>query len=106
MSSCLDLSGFFEKEVRMEVFDITFTLFIYSSLPKEIPTRIHAYLLDLQDVSERNIRFTSNLFAKDLIERLQDIVTEMGFTVQKKNGIVSIVAYIIKSFLSLTIANK
>ncbi|KAJ7980477.1 Non-specific serine/threonine protein kinase [Quillaja saponaria] len=52
MSSCLDLSGFFEKE----------------------------------DVSERKIRFTSNHSAKDLIEKIEDIVTEMGFRVQKKNG--------------------
>ncbi|TXG71501.1 hypothetical protein EZV62_000080 [Acer yangbiense] len=52
MSSCLDLSGFFEKE----------------------------------DVSERNIRFTSNRSANDLLERIKDIVTEMGFRVQIKNG--------------------
>ncbi|KAF7837636.1 CBL-interacting serine/threonine-protein kinase 1-like isoform X1 [Senna tora] len=57
MSSCLDLSGFFEKE----------------------------------DVSERKIRFTSNLSVKDLIERLEDIVTEMGYTVQKKNGKLKVV---------------
>ncbi|KAE8731017.1 CBL-interacting protein kinase 21 [Hibiscus syriacus] len=50
MSSCLDLSGFFEKE----------------------------------DVSERKIRFTSNL--KDLLARIQDTVTEMGFRVQMRNG--------------------
>ncbi|KAK8471023.1 hypothetical protein PHAVU_003G121600 [Phaseolus vulgaris] len=52
MSSCLDLSGFFEKE----------------------------------DVSERKIRFTSNLSVKDLIERIEDTVTEMEFIVQRKNG--------------------
>ncbi|KAJ1403015.1 Serine/threonine-protein kinase, active site [Sesbania bispinosa] len=52
MSSCLDLSGFFEKE----------------------------------DVSERKIRFTSNLSAKDLIEKIEDAATEMEFRVQKKNG--------------------
>ncbi|KAF4364853.1 hypothetical protein G4B88_025572 [Cannabis sativa] len=52
MSSCLDLSGFFEKE----------------------------------DVSERKIRFTSNYSAKELLERIEDIVIEMGFCVQKKNG--------------------
>ncbi|KAF8387732.1 hypothetical protein HHK36_026386 [Tetracentron sinense] len=57
MSSCLDLSGFFEKE----------------------------------DVSERKIRFTSNYTPKDLTERIEDIVTGMGFRVQKKNGKVSIV---------------
>ncbi|XVE82373.1 hypothetical protein DITRI_Ditri15bG0143000 [Diplodiscus trichospermus] len=52
MSSCLDLSGFFEKE----------------------------------DVSERKIRFTSNHSVKDLLARIQDTVTEMGFRVQMKNG--------------------
>ncbi|GFZ13826.1 CBL-interacting protein kinase 1 [Actinidia rufa] len=52
MSSCLDLSGFFEKE----------------------------------DVSERKIRFTSNHSPKELLERIEDIVTQMGFRVQKKNG--------------------
>ncbi|KAL4313228.1 hypothetical protein GQ457_01G020860 [Hibiscus cannabinus] len=52
MSSCLDLSGFFEKE----------------------------------DVSERKIRFASNLSGKDLLGRIQDTVTEMGFRVQMRNG--------------------
>ncbi|KAF7145518.1 hypothetical protein RHSIM_Rhsim04G0250000 [Rhododendron simsii] len=52
MSSCLDLSGFFEKE----------------------------------DVSERKIRFTSNHSPKELLERIEDIVTQMGFRVQKKKG--------------------
>jgi 5'-AMP-activated protein kinase catalytic alpha subunit len=52
MSSCLDLSGFFEKE----------------------------------DVSERKIRFTSNHSPKELLQRIENIVTEMGFGVQKKNA--------------------
>ncbi|MBA0739724.1 hypothetical protein Gogos_012962, partial [Gossypium gossypioides] len=52
MSSCLDLSGFFEKE----------------------------------DVSERKIRFTSNRSGKDLLAKIQDTVTEMGFRVQMRNG--------------------
>ncbi|KAK2412258.1 CBL-interacting serine/threonine-protein kinase 1 [Trifolium repens] len=52
MSSCLDLSGFFEKE----------------------------------DVSERKIRFTANLSAKDLMTKIENDVTEMEFRVQKKNG--------------------
>ncbi|OIV97320.1 hypothetical protein TanjilG_07072 [Lupinus angustifolius] len=56
MSSCLDLSGFFEKE----------------------------------DVSERKIRFTSHHSPKDLIERIEDIVTEMGFIVQKRNGMLKV----------------
>ncbi|KAL5700411.1 cAMP-dependent protein kinase [Ranunculus cassubicifolius] len=52
MSSCLDLSGFFEKE----------------------------------DVSERKIRFTSSYSPKDLLEKIEDIVVEMGFHVRKRNG--------------------
>ncbi|OVA13524.1 Protein kinase domain [Macleaya cordata] len=52
MSSCLDLSGFFEKE----------------------------------DAAERKIRFTSNYSPKDLLEKIEDIVTEMGLQVRKKNG--------------------
>lgn len=52
MSSCLDLSGFFEKE----------------------------------DVSERKIRFTSNLTPRELFERIENIVTNMGFQVQRKHG--------------------
>ncbi|KAF9597326.1 hypothetical protein IFM89_017229 [Coptis chinensis] len=52
MSSCLDLSGFFEKE----------------------------------DVSERKIRFTSNYSPKDLLEKIEDIVIEMGFRVRQQNG--------------------
>lgn len=39
-----------------------------------------------EDVSERKIRFTSNHSAKDLLERIEDTVTQMGFRVQKKNG--------------------
>ncbi|WCJ23206.1 CBL-interacting protein kinase 1 [Euphorbia peplus] len=57
MSSCLDLSGFFEKE----------------------------------DVSERKVRFTSNHSMKDLLEKIEDIVTEMGFRIQKKNGRLKVV---------------
>ncbi|PHU18289.1 CBL-interacting serine/threonine-protein kinase 1 [Capsicum chinense] len=52
MSSCLDLSGFFEKE----------------------------------DVSERKIRFTSSLSPKQLLERIENMVTQMGFHVQKRHG--------------------
>ncbi|XP_073029909.1 CBL-interacting serine/threonine-protein kinase 1-like [Primulina eburnea] len=52
MSSCLDLSGFFEKE----------------------------------DVSERKIRFTSNHSPKELLDRIEETVIQMGFHVQKKNG--------------------
>ncbi|MBA0748355.1 hypothetical protein Gogos_005192 [Gossypium gossypioides] len=64
----------------------------------ESPTLINAFqligmssYLDLsgffekEDVSERKIRFTSNHSAKDLLARIQDIVTEMGFRVQMKN---------------------
>nr|GMD79190.1 CBL-interacting serine/threonine-protein kinase 1 [Ipomoea batatas] len=52
MSSCLDLSRFFEKE----------------------------------DVSERKIRFTSNLSPKELLVRIENTVINMGFQVQRKNG--------------------
>ncbi|KAG9459958.1 hypothetical protein H6P81_004466 [Aristolochia fimbriata] len=66
---------------------------------QEVPTLINAFqligmssYLDLsgffeeEDVSERKIRFTSNYSAKDLIERMECIVTKLGFRVQKKNG--------------------
>ncbi|GKV10448.1 hypothetical protein SLEP1_g21809 [Rubroshorea leprosula] len=39
-----------------------------------------------EDVSQRKILFTSNHSAKDLLARMKDTVTEMGFRVQKKNG--------------------
>ncbi|XP_006349867.1 CBL-interacting serine/threonine-protein kinase 1-like [Solanum tuberosum] len=52
MSSCLDLSGFFENE----------------------------------DVSERKIRFTSNLSPKELLDRIENLAVQMGFQVQKKSG--------------------
>ncbi|KAI5651007.1 hypothetical protein M9H77_37012 [Catharanthus roseus] len=57
MSSCLDLSGFFEQE----------------------------------DVSERKIRFTSTYSPKELLERIEHTVTQMGFHVQKKNGKLKVV---------------
>ncbi|KAL4203000.1 hypothetical protein AMTRI_Chr02g266330 [Amborella trichopoda] len=44
-----------------------------------------------EDASERKIRFTSNYSEKDLLERIEDIVTEMGFRVQKKNGKLKVV---------------
>lgn len=66
MSSCLDLSGFFEKE----------------------------------DVSERKIRFTSNHSAKDLLEKIESTVTEMGFRVLKKNGRVRFLATISNTLFS------
>ncbi|KAJ8425098.1 hypothetical protein Cgig2_011501 [Carnegiea gigantea] len=39
-----------------------------------------------EDVSERKIRFTSNLAHKKLLARIENIVTRMGYHVQKKNG--------------------
>ncbi|KAJ9546324.1 hypothetical protein OSB04_018867 [Centaurea solstitialis] len=57
MSSCLDLSGFFEKE----------------------------------DVSERKVRFTSTCTPRNLLERIENTVSEMGFGVQKKNGKLKVV---------------
>ncbi|XP_038906627.1 CBL-interacting serine/threonine-protein kinase 1-like [Benincasa hispida] len=53
MSSCLDLSGFFEKE----------------------------------DITERKIRFTTNHSTKEhILNRMEDLVTDMGFLVHKKEG--------------------
>lgn len=40
----------------------------------------------LQDVSERKIRFTSDHSPKELLEKIVDIVTEMGLQVQKGHG--------------------
>ncbi|KAK7411770.1 hypothetical protein VNO78_03208 [Psophocarpus tetragonolobus] len=48
-------------------------------------------LFEQEDVSERKIRFTSIHSPKDLVERIQDIVTEMGFRVQKKNGMLKVI---------------
>lgn len=45
-------------------------------------------LFEEEDISERKIRFTSIHSAKDLVERIEDIVTKMGFRIQKKNGMV------------------
>ncbi|GAB4859010.1 CBL-interacting serine/threonine-protein kinase 1 [Ancistrocladus abbreviatus] len=44
-----------------------------------------------EDVFERKIRFTSNLSHKDLIQRIEDTVTGMGFHVQKKNRMLKVV---------------
>ncbi|KAL0392218.1 UNVERIFIED_CONTAM: CBL-interacting serine/threonine-protein kinase [Sesamum radiatum] len=53
MSSCLDLSGFFEKE----------------------------------DVSEREIRFTAHHSPKELLDRIENTVMQMGSHVQKKKSV-------------------
>lgn len=65
----------------------------------ESPTLINAFeligmssSLDLsgffekEDVSERKIRFASNHSPKELLERIENTATQMGFGVQKKNG--------------------
>ncbi|WOK98168.1 CBL-interacting protein kinase 1 [Canna indica] len=52
MSSCLDLSGFFEEE----------------------------------DASGRKIRFTSNCPPEELLKKIEDVVTRMGFQVQRGHG--------------------
>ncbi|XP_059638115.1 CBL-interacting serine/threonine-protein kinase 1-like [Cornus florida] len=62
------------------------------------PTLINAFqligmssFLDLsgffekEDISERKMRFTSNHSSKELLERIENIVTRMGFQVQRKN---------------------
>lgn len=54
---------------------------------------------ELQDVSERKIRFASNLSVKDLIERIEDTATEMEFRVEKKNGKVSTITYVLLKLL-------
>uniref|UniRef100_A0A1J3D1T9 non-specific serine/threonine protein kinase n=1 Tax=Noccaea caerulescens TaxID=107243 RepID=A0A1J3D1T9_NOCCA len=41
---------------------------------------------ELENVSERRIRFTSNRSAKDLLEKIETAVKEMGFSVQKKHA--------------------
>ncbi|KAI3737827.1 hypothetical protein L2E82_27840 [Cichorium intybus] len=66
---------------------------------QESPTYINAFeligmswSLDLsgffekEDVSERKVRFTSTLLPKELLERIECIVTQMGFGVEKRNG--------------------
>ncbi|CAJ1975683.1 unnamed protein product [Sphenostylis stenocarpa] len=47
-------------------------------------------LFEKEDVSERKIRFTSTHTPKVLEERIEDIVTEMGYRVQKKNGMLKV----------------
>ncbi|KAJ6794200.1 CBL-interacting protein kinase 1-like [Iris pallida] len=41
---------------------------------------------ETEDVSERMIRFTSNYSPDNLFEKIEDIVTQMGFHVQKGHG--------------------
>lgn len=84
MSSYLDLSGFFEKEVREKLFLINSSHCSGNALFLTVCNLI--FPNTNQDVSERNIRFTSNHSAKDLLKKIEDMVTEMGFRVQKKNG--------------------
>ncbi|XP_072974982.1 CBL-interacting protein kinase 1-like [Typha angustifolia] len=43
-------------------------------------------LFEQEDASERMIRFTSNYAPKDLFEKIEDIVTGMGFQVHKRHG--------------------
>jgi len=43
-------------------------------------------LFEKEHVSERKIRFTSNHPPNDLYQKIEDIVTEMGFQVQRGNG--------------------
>lgn len=39
-----------------------------------------------EEVSERKIRFTSTYSPKELLERIENTVTQLGFHLQKKNG--------------------
>jgi 5'-AMP-activated protein kinase catalytic alpha subunit len=41
---------------------------------------------ETEKLSERQIRFTSNSLAKDLLENIETIFTEMGFCLQKKHA--------------------
>lgn len=59
----------------------------------------------IQDASERKIRFTSNYSAKELVERIEDIVIEMGFCVQKKNGMVCVLFYLVHSIVNCLTQN-
>ena len=78
MSSFLDLSGFFEKEVWL--------LFLSDCLIKSCTSMLRSRFNTVQDVSERKIRFTSNFSPKDLFEKIEDIVRRLGFQVQKGHG--------------------
>ena len=53
----------------------------------------------LNSISERKIRFASILSVKDLIDRIEDTVTEMEFRVEKKNGKVSTITYVLLKLL-------
>ncbi|KAK8940306.1 CBL-interacting protein kinase 1 [Platanthera guangdongensis] len=66
---------------------------------RNTPTLINAFQLigmsssldlsgffEQEDVSERKVRFTSNYSPKTLFEKIQEIVTDMGFQVQNGNG--------------------
>lgn len=44
-----------------------------------------------EDIFERKIRFTSNLSHMELLESIENIVTGMGYCVQKKNGRLKVV---------------
>ncbi|CAL5209762.1 unnamed protein product [Lathyrus oleraceus] len=70
----------------------------------ETPIRINAFeligmsssldlsrLFENEDVSERKIRFTTNLSAKDLMKKIEDSVADMEFRVQKKNGKIKVI---------------
>ncbi|KAG9459957.1 hypothetical protein H6P81_004465 [Aristolochia fimbriata] len=65
----------------------------------DAPTLINAFqligmssYLDLsgffekEDASDRKIMFTSNYSQKDIVERFEGIVSEMGYRIQKRNG--------------------
>ncbi|KAF5206730.1 hypothetical protein FRX31_003683, partial [Thalictrum thalictroides] len=43
-------------------------------------------LMMQKNVSERKIRFTSNLPLKELLEKIEDIIIDMGLRVRKRNG--------------------
>ncbi|CAI8610861.1 unnamed protein product [Vicia faba] len=48
-------------------------------------------LFENEEVSERKIRFTTNLSAKDLTKKIEDSMTETEYRVQKKNGKIKVI---------------
>ncbi|CAL5199074.1 unnamed protein product [Lathyrus oleraceus] len=70
----------------------------------ESPIRINAFeligmsssldlsgLFENEDVSERKIRFTTNLSAQDLMKKIEDSVADTEFRVRKKNGKIKVI---------------
>lgn len=50
--------------------------------------RVYLYAL-VQNVSERQIRFTTNKPVVDVLDKIKTVLMEMGFCVQKKHTMVT-----------------